>query len=107
MTKDTVAVFEDPTDVLIVNADPATAVTAPTAGVLTKAATVSLEVSIFKPVLGEDVDAVTAARAARVKSEQTTVTSPAASGVCKVMTMLSDANADDVPVDGDDVTKHL
>ena len=49
----TVAVPPNPTALLITKAVEASAVTAPTAGVLTKAATVSLDVSIFRPVAGE------------------------------------------------------
>jgi hypothetical protein len=101
----TVAAPPDPTALLIVNADPASAITAPTAGVLTKAATVSLEVSIFKPVLGEDVDTVIAAWAARVRSEHITDTDPAATLPFKVMTILDDTN-DEEEDTGDDVT-HL
>ncbi len=70
-----VAVPVAPTPLLRVKADAASAVMAPTAGTLTKAATVSLLVSIFRPVLAV---AVTAAMAARVKPVQVTVTAPAA-----------------------------
>jgi hypothetical protein len=50
------------------------AVATPTAGVLTKAAMESLVVEMLSPVLSV---AATAAFAARVKPEQTTVTGPA------------------------------
>ena len=64
-----------PTAELRVKALAALAVTAPTAGTLTKAATVSLFVSIFSPAVAV---AITAAFAARVRPEQVTVTAPAA-----------------------------
>ncbi len=53
------------------------AITAPTAGTLTYAATVSLLVSIFKPVEPPAL-AVTAALAARLRPVHVTVTAPAA-----------------------------
>ena len=76
------------------------AVTAPTAGVLTKAATVSLEVSIFKPVLGEDVDTVIAAWAARVSPMHVTVTDPAGSELpeARVRVTAFDINKDEVEI---------
>ena len=51
VVKEMVAVPVVPTAELRVKADAATAVTAPTAGTLTNAATVSFHVSIFKPLL--------------------------------------------------------
>ena len=66
-----------PTALLRDNADAASAVTAPTAGTLTYAATVSLLVSIFKPVEPPAL-AVTAALAARLRPVHVTVTAPAA-----------------------------
>jgi len=57
-------------------ADAATAVTAPTEGTVTKAATVSLFVSIFRPVVAV---ALNSAFAERVKPEHVTTTGPAGS----------------------------
>ena len=58
-----------------VKADAATAVMAPTEGTVTKAAMVSLFVSIFRPALAV---AVTAALTPRVRPVHVTVTAPAA-----------------------------
>ena len=70
-----VAVPVVPTAELRVKADAAAAVMAPTAGTLTKAATWSFHVSIFRPAVGV---AVTAGFAARVRPVHVTVTAPAA-----------------------------
>ena len=77
VVKVTVAVPAEPTAEPSCNAVAALAITAPTAGVLTNAATVSLDVEIFRPV-GEDGLAVTAANAPRVRPLHVTVTAPAA-----------------------------
>ena len=69
------------------------AVATPTAGVFTKAATASLDVSIFKP-------AGIAMVAASVRLEHTTITGPAGTNPLKVITMLPPANADDETVGG-------
>lgn len=58
-------------------ADATTAVTAPTADTSTKAAILSIEVSIFNPVFG--ASALTATLADRVSPEHVTFTGPAAS----------------------------
>ena len=86
--KEMVAVPAVPTAELMVNADAASAVTAPTAGTLTYAATVSLLVSIFKPVLV--VTAVNAGVAERVRPVHVTVTGPAGSrdAACRVITSV-------------------
>jgi len=76
------------------------AVATPTAGVFTKAATASLDVSIFKP-------AGIAMVAASVRLEHTTITGPAGTNPLKVITMLPPANADDEVVEGGMVMVHL
>jgi hypothetical protein len=91
--KVTVADAPAPTAVLIVRAVAGAAVTAPTAGVLAKAAMVSLEVSILNPP-------GTAAVAASVRPEHTTLTSPGATLPVTVMTMIGDTNTDDEVVAG-------
>ena len=101
----TVAVPPNPTALLITKAVEASAVTAPTAGVLTKAATASLDVSIFRPV-AEVADAVTAPLASRYKSEHITVTDPAATFPFAVITILFDTN-DEEDGDAGDMMKHL
>jgi hypothetical protein len=73
--KVTVAVFSAPTAIPIVSASKA-AVTPPIIGVLIKDGIVSVEVSIFKPVVPVAV-AVTAAIASNVSPVHVTVTSPA------------------------------
>ena len=87
-----VAVPVAPTPLLSVKADAASAMMAPTAGVLTKAAMVSLFVSIFRPAVAV---AVTAAFAARVRPVHVTVTAPAASVAVapRVIVMASAAYA--------------
>jgi hypothetical protein len=74
--KVTAAVPPMPTAVVIWNASRA-ALTAPMAGMLKKDGTLSVDVSIFKPVVPAAV-AVTAADAASVSPEHVTVTDPAA-----------------------------
>ena len=73
------------------NRDP---VATPTAGVFTKAKTVSLVVWIFKP------DGI-ALVAASVKPEHTTITCPAATLEYTVITISPPANADDEVVAGE------
>jgi len=75
VVKETVAVPVVPTAELMIKSVAALATMAPTAGMLTYAATVSLLVSIFRPVAAV---AVTAALAARVRPVHVTVTGPAA-----------------------------
>ncbi len=84
-----VAVPVAPTPLLRVKADAASAVMAPTAGVLAKAATVSLFVLISTPL-------VKAAFAARVRPVHDTVTAPATSVavVSKLIVTTPEANAD-------------
>ncbi len=100
-----VAVPAVPTPELRVKADAATAVMAPTAGVLTKAAIVSRFVSIFRPA---DAVAGTAAFAARVKPVQVTVTAPAArvDELARVIVITSVAYAaEPAAVVGDDTAQ--
>ncbi len=105
VVKVTVTVPPNPTALLICNADGTSAVTAPTAGVLTKAATASLDVSIFRPV-EEVADAVTAPLATTYKSEHITVTDPAATFPFAVIMILFDTN-DEEDGDAGDMMKHL
>jgi len=95
-----------PTPLLRVKADAASAVMAPTAGTVTKAATVSLLVSIFRPAV---VVAGTAALAARVSSVHLTVTAPAArvDVASRVIVIASAAYADLPAAVVGDVMAHL
>ena len=81
---------------------------APTAGVLTKAAMVSTDVSIFKPAVVAAV-AVTAAFATRVRPVHVTVTAPAArvEPVARVIAMTLEAYKDVVAVCGDKMPHKL
>jgi hypothetical protein len=84
---------------LVIEANAMEAVATPTAGVFTKAATASLEVSIFKP-------AGIATVAASVRLEHTTITGPAGTNPLTAITMLP-PDADDEVVEGGMVMVHL
>ena len=86
----------------------AVAVTQPTQGVLTKAATVSTEVSIFKPA---DAVAVTAAKGPVVSPVHVTVTEPiatvAAAARVMVMALVAYAAADAALGAGEDTSQDV